>query len=171
MNKWFLVYCKPQQDSRAEENLLRQGYNVFRPMINVVKPKIGSRSLIKSESLFPRYLFINVDVDSQSISPVFSTFGVSSFVRFGNQYATASDELIDEIKQNAEQQIVISNSQNTLKHGDEIYVHGNGFDQVKAIYCSPCGNQRALILMNIMGRESKLQIATDYIRKVKQVAQ
>lgn len=170
MNKWFLVYCKPQQDSRAEENLLRQGYQVFRPLIHIATPKIGCRPTVKSESLFPRYLFINVDIHFQSVTPVCSTFGVSSFVKFGNQYATASNDLINKIKQNAGQQILMANTPATMENRDKTFVHDKGIDQVKEIYCNPCGNQRAMILMNIMGRESKLQVVTESM-SVAQIAQ
>ena len=29
---WYLLQCKPRQDERAEENLLRQGYHCYRPL-------------------------------------------------------------------------------------------------------------------------------------------
>jgi transcriptional antiterminator RfaH len=166
MKTWFLIYCKPRQDVRAEENLIRQGFHVFRPTINVAKAKIGCEDSIFCESLFPRYVFINVNPEVQSIAPVLSTFGVASFVKFGDQYATVSERLINEIKFNAETQARMVGSREAIKEGDEIYLNGCGFDQVKAIYCNPCGNMRALILMNIMGKETKLSASVEAISKV-----
>lgn len=166
MDKWFLVYCKSMQESRAEENLTRQGFIVFRPTIDIVKNKIGCQTFLKRESLFPRYVFIKVDPDIRSIAPVLSTYGVVSFVKFGNLYATASDELIDEIKTSIIKQIALAGSRKAIEKGDEIYVDGHGFDQVKAIYCNPCGNMRAIILMNILGKESKLSVPMESISKI-----
>ncbi|MES2826131.1 MAG: transcription/translation regulatory transformer protein RfaH [Pseudomonadota bacterium] len=166
MGTWFLIYCKPKQDIRAEENLMRQGFHVFRPTINVIKAKIGCENSISCESLFPRYVFLNVNPEVQSIGPVLSTLGVASFVKFGDRYATVSERLINEIKVNAETQSLAAGSREAIKEGDEIYVNGCGFDQVKAIYYNPCGNMRALILMNIMGKEARLSVPVESISKV-----
>ena len=165
MEKWYLIYCKPGQDSRAEENLARQGFTVFRPTIDVVKERIGQPDLVRSESLFPRYIFIHVDPHTKSISPVMSTYGVSGFVKFGNRYAIATDELIDEILANADTQIYLQQQRDQIKHGDEIYIDGHGFDHVRAIYCNPIGSQRAMILMNILGKSSKLTVPTECISR------
>lgn len=165
MNSWFLIYCKSKQEIRAEENLLRQGFDVFRPTINVARSKIGCQSVIRNEPLFPGYLFIKVDPDVKSIGPVNSTLGVSNFVRFGDNYAVASDILIDDIKLNVNRQNAIASDEYTLKNGDEIYVNGHGFDQAQAIYCNPCGFERAVILMNILGRQSKLMVPTKCLFK------
>lgn len=158
MNNWFLIYCKPKQDARAEENLTRQGFDVFRPTINLIKSKIGCSNSVKCEPLFPRYLFINVDPSAKSIAPVLSTYGVVSFVKFGDVYATASDELIGDIKEKVNNLSAMYGESEVIKTGEEVYVDGHGFDHVKAIYCNPCGNERAMILMNILGKESKLLV-------------
>lgn len=163
MIKWFLIYCKPKQETRAEINLSRQGFTVFRPTINVIKSKIGCQNSVVSESLFPRYLFVQVDPDIKSIAPILSTLGVSGFVKFGDRYAVASDTLISEIRSNIVEQSVLVGSSEAIKKGDEIYVDGHGFDQVKAIYCNPCGNMRAIILMNILGKETKITVPTSCI--------
>lgn len=166
MGKWFLVYCKSKQDTRAEENLARQGFNVFRPTINIVKSKIGRQSYVQCESLFPRYVFIHVNPEITSLAPVKSTFGVAGFVKFGNEYATASESLIDEIKQNINKQISLRNDRETFKQGDDVYVDGCGFDHVKAIYHNPCGEQRAMILMDILGSESKILVPRCCLSKI-----
>ena len=165
MNRWLLVYCKPKQDTRAQENLMRQGFEVFRPTIDITLNKIGSRSTIKKESLFPRYLFINVNPEIKSIAPVLSTYGVSSFVRFGNNYATASDELIALIQRKAEEQSLLHEEQNIFKKGDSVYIDGYGFDNVEAIYQNPCGDARSLILINILGKKSRISVPIESLSK------
>lgn len=166
MNNWFLIYCRPKQDARAEENLMRQGFDVFRPTINVIRSKIGCSNTIKCEPLFPRYLFVNVDPSAKSIAPVVSTFGVASFVKFGDVYAKASDELIVEIKDKVKNLSAIGNEVKEIKAGEEVYVDGHGFDHVKAIYCNPCGNERAMILMKILGKESRLLVPERCLSKL-----
>ncbi len=166
MNSWFLIYCKPKQDARAEENLIRQGFSVFRPTINVIKGQLGGKNSVACESLFPRYLFLQANSEAQSLAPVMSTLGVANFVKFGDSYARVSERLIEEIKANAVMQAFLAGSREAIKKGDEVYVDGCGFNQMKAIYCNPCGNMRALILMNIMGKEAKLAVPMKTISMV-----
>jgi len=52
MKKWYLIQTKPQQEAIATQNLSNQGFNVFYP-----KAIINNKTV----SLFPRYLFIELD--------------------------------------------------------------------------------------------------------------
>ncbi|MBT5106134.1 MAG: transcriptional activator RfaH, partial [Porticoccaceae bacterium] len=79
MESWFLVQTKSKQESRAVDNLERQGVNSFCPMIGVEKLSRGSR-VVKQEALFPGYLFVNFNQKSVSSTTIRSTRGVSHFV-------------------------------------------------------------------------------------------
>lgn len=165
MERWFLIYCKSKQDTRARENLLRQGFDVYQPTINVVKEKFGCRPRIQCEALFPRYLFIKVDPAVKSIAPVLSTYGVVNFVKFGDRYATADDSLVAEIKNRTDKIISENNPLEYYKEGDDIFVNGQGFDNVKAIFCSLNGEKRATILMGLLGRESALTVPVEFLSR------
>ena len=79
MGNWFLLQTKSRQESRAVENLQRQGVVSFCPMIRVEKVSRGNR-IVKQEALFPGYLFVNFNQTSVSATTVRSTRGVSHFV-------------------------------------------------------------------------------------------
>ena len=93
---WLLAYTKPRQESLAEENLRRQGFEVFCPQLRV--QKLRRRKWVwLEEPLFPRYLFVGAAA-GVSWSPVRSTFGVVSLVRFGGRVAEVSPDLIDSLR-------------------------------------------------------------------------
>lgn len=163
MGQWYLIYCKPGQDTRAEVNLIRQSFEVFRPTFDVIKRQASGKTQVKTMSLFPRYLFIFADPTVQSLSPVLSTFGIASFVKFGDRYATAPATLIDELKELAESAEPLDTQ--TFKKGEEIFVDGHGFENVRAIYCNPCGESRSMILMNILGKTSRMSVPTECLNK------
>lgn len=164
MEEWLLVYCKPGQDARAEENLASQGFAVYRPTVDVVKNRVGQKRIVKNESLFPRYIFICIDKHQQSISPVRSTLGVSGLVRFGDTYASASEDLIEEIRENASTRSIHNSDATPFVAGQEVYINGGGLNDVKAIFCKPCGNERAMILISILGRRSQVAVHTKYLQ-------
>jgi transcriptional antiterminator RfaH len=78
---WLLAYTKPRQETLAEENLRRQGFEVICPQLRVQKLRRRKWTWVE-EPLFPRYLFVGA-ADQQSRAPVRSTVGVASLVRFG----------------------------------------------------------------------------------------
>lgn len=165
MLSWYLVYCKPKQEARAEENLVRQGFDVFLPTINVVKKRVGRKDIVREEPLFHRYIFLKVNPTITSIAPVISTFGISNFVKFGDKYATLPESLIEEIREYTEQAQGNLNNAYVFKPGDRVFVDGHGFNHVRAIYCNPCGSTRAMILVNFLGGKSKFHVPIEGLTK------
>jgi transcriptional antiterminator RfaH len=166
MNRWFLIYCKPNQEARAENNLVRQGYTIYRPTVSVInKTTTKGQKNTKSKSLFPRYLFININVEQQSVAPIASTLGVVQIVKFGNKLASASERLINELKINEQKRLTEQASPSKPSKGDVVYIDTHGFEQVKAIYCNPCGDERAMILMSILGNESRVSVPLQSLSK------
>jgi transcriptional antiterminator RfaH len=166
MNRWFLIYCKPNQEARAEINLTRQGFTIYRPTANLTKQApTGRQTSVKAKPLFPRYLFINVDPEVQSVAPIASTLGVVQIVRFGSEFACASDRLINEIKMYEQKRQTEQDYRDKLVKGDVVFLDTHGFDQIKAIYCNPCGDERAMILMNILGNQSKVSVPLQSLSK------
>ena len=68
---WIAIHTKPNQEGRAEENLERQGFAPFLPLVW----NVGNLKLMMP--LFPRYLFVCLG-ERQSWGAIMSTFGVSS---------------------------------------------------------------------------------------------
>ena len=58
---WYLVQSKPRNEARALENLLRQGYETYLPLIEVERLQRG-KLLKRLEPLFPRYLFLHLEI-------------------------------------------------------------------------------------------------------------
>lgn len=165
MKQWYLVYCKARQDDRAEENLVRQGFDVYRPTVELVKTKQRKKAVIEKESLFPRYIFVQVNAQERSLAPISSTLGVCSFVRFGSALAIVPEALIKDIKAKGQEHSDMLHDLHNFKTGEEVSIVGCGFDQVNAIYGNPSGEKRSMILMNMLGQESQLIVPNECIHK------
>lgn len=165
LKKWLLIFCKPRQDSVAVSNLQRQGFTAYSPRIDVARPESGARAPVRSEPLFPGYVFIHVDPEVQSIAPVRSTKGVLRFVRFGAEYASASPDIIDRISCNVIEHSRRMTLKITLQKGERIKVNGSGFSDIDAIFCNPSGAERAVILLSVLGRESEVSVPLEFISR------
>ena len=75
MKRWYVIYTKPRGERIAEENLQGQGYETYLPRSDPPHERACKR-VAAPEPLFPRYLFIHLDVERENPSPIRSTFGV-----------------------------------------------------------------------------------------------
>ena len=156
---WYLVQCKPRQDERAEENLLRQGYTCYRPRHSRERLLRGQKQLVE-ESLFPGYLFIQLS-QLDNWAPLRSTRGVSRVVGFGNQPLAVSPELIERLQQRCS----APTPSPLLESGDKVRLNNGPFAELEAIFLSMDGNERVVLLMNILHREQKVRVPLSSIQK------
>jgi transcriptional antiterminator RfaH len=155
--RWYLLTAKPGQDHRAQEQLENQGYTVYRPLARVPRVVRGKRSN-RIESLFPRYLFIHLDTESDNWSPIRSTRGVSGFVRFGPWPSVVPDTLVEYLKANEQSFKERVIQINKLKPDMAVRVLGGAFQGCEGILQRVDGEQRALVLLHFLGRQRPVAI-------------
>ena len=94
---WYVVHAKPRAEARALENLERQGFEVFLPMITLQKVRRARVANI-TEPMFSRYLFLRATPGMQDLSVVRSTMGVSQLVRFGQVAAKVPHTWVEALR-------------------------------------------------------------------------
>ena len=162
---WYVIHTKPRQEARALTNLMQQGYQCFLPMITLEKLSRGRVYLVE-EPLFPRYLVICLDHGrhGQNWAPIRSTIGVSGLVTFGSSPAKMHPDLIDALLQ---QQVGLSDTPERLFQSGERLLIGNGaFAGLEALYQMESGDNRAMVLIELMGKLAPMQIAPVSLRKM-----
>lgn len=152
---WYVAYTKPKQELIAQENLLRQQYEVRLPLVRKIVRRKES-----IEPLFPRYIFLRPSHDEQSLSPVRSTTGVSSIIRFGMDLAVLSDAMCQRIMDFAEtQQQGGLESLLTIQGiavGQKVAINQGAFSGLEGLV-SAVAKDRVLVLMNLLGKEQTLK--------------
>ncbi len=154
---WYLLSSKPHKDAQAEDQLLNQGYEVYRPLAQRLRKRRGK--MIKlTESLFPRYMFIQLDTLEDNWTPIRSTYGVNQIVRFGDEPAKVPDQLIATLKQNESSLGEKAIDLDKFHTGDQVILTGGPFKGLSGAFLSYDGEQRAMVLLEIMNSETKLAI-------------
>lgn len=164
MSNWYLIHTKIRQERVALENLERQGFACFLPLIRAEKLRRGALQVVQ-EPLFPRYLFIRLStgLESQSWAPIRSTVGVSRLVTFGQTPAKIEDELISQL------QVKTDSTEVQLRHfelGEQVVVTDGPFVGVEAIYQMADAEGRVMVLLNILSKQVKMSVPPASIRKV-----
>lgn len=162
---WYVIHTKPRQEARALTNLIQQGYQCFLPMISLEKLSRGRVSLVE-EPLFPRYLFICLDQgrNGQNWAPIRSTIGVSSLVTFGSGPAKMHPDLIDVLLQ--QQEALSDTPERLFQKGERLLIGSGAFAGLEAVYEMASGDNRAMVLIELMGKLAPMQIAPSSLRKM-----
>ena len=163
---WFAVYTKPRQEQVALRHLEFQAFECFLPM--VARPN-QHRSLgtVTSTPLFPRYLFLNACAEIQSLASVRSTRGVVGLVRAGFELIKIPTAIITALKD----RINIDNGFGglecaELEAGDKVRVFDGPFADLEGIFKETRGRTRSLLLLEILGRETAVEIDARRLQRV-----
>ncbi|HID55290.1 TPA: hypothetical protein EYP37_02085 [Candidatus Poribacteria bacterium] len=161
MKRWFVVYTKPRKERWAEDNINRIGFETFLPRYErggVEKP------------LFPRYLFVRFDPDSDPSWPsIRYARGVVRIVSFGeNGTPTPVPEaVIEEIKSRQDDRglIRLGRLPSDPKEGDRVRIADGPFKGLEGIFAEDLKDgERVIVLLSLMGRQVKVDIEGRFLR-------
>jgi transcriptional antiterminator RfaH len=158
MRAWYLIYSKPQQERLALENLERQGYLSYLPLMRNRRRR-KSRYVSIVEPMFPRYLFVHLSDETDNWGPLRSTVGVVNLVRFGMQAARVPDSLI-EMMQGRDEEGVQTLESPDLKPGDQVRIVEGVMAGYEAIFQARTGKERVVLLLQLaQDRTARIQVS------------
>ena len=143
---WLVVRSKVRQELRAAENLKNQSFEVYCPML--------VRHNGSEEALFPGYVFLRKSFEDASFSTVPNTRGVLGFVRFGLQFAEASDEIIKGIKDKEAQ----LHGALLFEKEQKVMISEGPLSGFEAIYLCKKGEERAVVLLNLLRQQQRVTV-------------
>ena len=155
--RWYLIHSKPRQEEVARENLERQGYSIYLPLLRTPRRRLGRR-IIRIEPMFPRYFFIRLDTATDNWAPIRSTIGVSTLVRFGMMPTPISDDLIDLRRERDDASGGQDSPLNEFSRGQKVRIEEGPFMGYEGIFLAETGPQRVLVLLDIVGKIAKARI-------------
>ncbi len=148
MQAWYLIYTKPKQEEVALLNLEQQNYTAYLPKVMGLKRKQG-RSIKTVLPMFPRYLFIQLDDQTDNWGPIRSTIGVANMVRFGMDAARVPNELIDEIRAREDSDGVVALPDKDFEKGQTVRITTGPFEGYEAVFSDRQAKNRVLVLLKI----------------------
>jgi transcriptional antiterminator RfaH len=160
--QWYVVQCRTREDCRALEHLERQGFSCYRPTLTVEKRRLG-RIVQKQESLFPGYLFVQLDQVNDNWYPIRSTRGVIQIVRCRDRPLPVQDRIIGIIRARlANDRLQVP----YLDPGERVVVTDGCFAHVEALFLANDGEERVMLLMNVLHREQTVSFPAGSVQKV-----
>jgi transcriptional antiterminator RfaH len=162
--RWYLIHTKPARESLAQSNLQRQGYEVYLPRVLQCVRRRG-RSCERISPLFPRYLFLRLSEGRQALSPVRSSFGVATIVRFGMSYAIVPDRIIAELMLRADPASGLHHLTGppSLVRGAPVHISMGPFEGLSGVFERAAGSARVVVLLNLLGQDAPVRVPADFV--------
>jgi transcriptional antiterminator RfaH len=160
---WYLVQLKPNALDVARQNLERQGFETFAPMIEQTTRAIG-RFRSACRPLFPGYLFVAARSTTSRWQPINATLGVARLVTFGKSPARVPSALIDEIRSrcDAGDRLVVHDKTGI---GDRVRLRRGSFAEMLGTVESLDAEQRVWVLIDVLGRQTRVLADHDTLER------
>jgi transcriptional antiterminator RfaH len=155
---WYVVQTQINAETKAACNLLRQGFQIYLP--RYLKRRSHARKIEKvAAPLFPRYLFVNIDVATQRWRSVQSTYGVSHLVLNGSEPAPVEGAVINALKAREDASGFVKLDQRPkFAIGEKVRVLAGVFAENLGLFDGMADRDRVAILLDLLGRKVRVSI-------------
>lgn len=154
---WYAVATKARNEALAKVNLERQGYCVFLPTISL-KKRLRGRWTNVVEPLFPGYLFVALVLGADDPAPIRSTLGAIGLVRFGQNHTPVPSIFIAALQVSPGGAV---EAPLPFNQGDKVRLISGPFAGIEAVFDMPRGEDRAYVLLKLLGKAQRLTVNQD----------
>ena len=161
--RWYVVQTQINGEAKATQNLLRQGYEVYLP--RYMKRRRHARKVdFVAKPLFPRYLFVAIDMATQRWRSIQSTSGVSHLVTHGDQPAVVPEGVVRALKAREDARgFVKLDATPAFAPGEKVRVLGGAFIDNAGLFNGMADHDRVSILLDMLGHHVRVVIDADLV--------
>jgi len=154
--RWYVVQTQPHGERKAVSHLIRQGFQAYLPQY--LKRRRHARKVETVPTpLFPRYLFVSLDLTTQQWRPIRSTIGVSQVVCQGDTPASVCHGVVEALQAREDAGGLIK-LENPLRfaRGDKIQVLDGVFASWSGLFEDMTDEERVTVLLDLLGRKVRV---------------
>ena len=160
---WWVVQTKPQGEALAIEHLHEQNFTTYCPMYQ--KESVRGRQVkVTTTPLFARYVFVLADQTAQqTVHTIRSTRGVSQLIKVGEQPTLVKASIIETIK--ALETEHLSQVKPHFTSNDKVVISQGIYQGLEVIYQMDEGLERAVVMLNLLQRDTQLTLDKTQLKK------
>jgi len=162
---WYAIHTRPNQETRASENLRAWLVETFSPKIKIRRSNHLKRAAHVISHLYPSYIFARFEAASL-LHKIQFTRGVNRVVSFGTVPTPVDDRIIEIIKAQTNHDGFVHIGEK-LKYGDKVIVEDGPFRDFTGTFESEMNeSERVRILLTTIGYQAHIQLDRDAVKKV-----
>jgi len=160
-----VVHTKAGLERMAEGQLARQGFHAYLPLHEKKRRAPKGATIFIKAPLFPRYLFVELDLSADRWRSVNGTFGVSYMVGPGDRPSAAPVGVVEAIRsrENANG-VVLVDEPSPYTPGQAVTITQGALATQTGFFKCDNDNGRITVLLDLLGRELELKFPGDAIQ-------
>lgn len=158
--KWLVATTHTHKESLALANLRQQGYAPYCPMIQRTRSHARRKEQVL-RPLFPGYVFVGFNPNSDRWGPIQSTRGIRNVLRFGGQPGVLDGAFVRAIR-SRERDGAIPLPKPAFAAGEEVRLVSGPFDGLIGTILSVNTGGRLTVLMDLLWRSVRVQIKQEH---------
>ena len=161
---WYLIQLKANGYKLACENLKRQGFDVFMPLLQITKKKNG-KFVNRNVPLFPGYLFFGTSKEPVPWKSVNGTLGVTKAVTLDGVYRPVHINIIKGLKDRCDEGGLVRKLSDIVS-GDRAKIERGPFADFICNVDKFADKKRAWVLITLLQQQTRANISIDDMSKV-----
>ena len=161
---WYLLQTKPNAHVIACENLRRQGFDVFLPLI-IKTTKKNSKFVQTTAPLFPGYLFMGTSTDTLPWKNVNGTRGISKAVTLDGVYRPFKSHIIEDLQHRCNEDGIIQRLDD-IAPGDRAKIERGPFAEFICTVDNIQDDRRVWVLIDLLQQQIRAEVSLNDVSKV-----
>jgi len=158
---WIAVNTQPHREHVAVENLRRQRFHTYCPMLR--KRRSHARRIdMVLRPLFPNYVFVRAGRQLVHWRPILSTHGVRTVVRAGDELSFIDGAFIASLKAREIDGAIVRPAA-PYRIGQRVEITAGGFDKIVATIIEMDEKDRLVVLLDMMNRAIKVKVDAQWV--------
>lgn len=162
-HRWYVVHTRARYEEIARRNLSQQGFTAYLPQYEKRRRHARRIDWVKAP-LFPRYLFVAMDVALDRWRAVASTIGVTHLVCQGEWPAPVPDGIIEDLQaRTGADGMIAAEPRVPFKKGDALQVLSGALADRMGLFDCATDEERVILLLDMLGRQIRVELPMDTV--------
>lgn len=157
MDRWYAIHSQPRAEARAAHHLRNQEFDVYLPRYRK-RIRHARRTEVVRSPLFPRYLFVRMDVEERQWRSINGTVGVQYLVCNGELPVPIPDAVIDSIRARENEDGTVQLSPASFRRGQPLRIVDGPLAELSGLFENMVDEERVMLLLDLMGRQVRIRL-------------
>lgn len=164
--RWYVIHTRPNAEKRAAWNLRNQGFmEVYLPCYR--KRRSHARRVDWTRApVFPRYLFIRLDIETTQWRSILSTTGVSDIIRNNDRPIPLPEGIVETMKAREERDgTLLVDEHCKFRKGELVDISFGSLGDRCGVFEREDGRKRVIVLLDMFGRRVRMSVSAEVVTR------
>jgi transcriptional antiterminator RfaH len=163
MERWYVVHAHPNAEAKAVRHLENQGFRPYLPLY--AKRRRHARRVDEvAAPLFPRYLFVRLDLAAERWRAIRSTVGVADLVCRGDAPAPVPVGIVEAIRASEDARGLVVLRPADFRKGERVAITEGALEGCVGLFEAASDDARVIVLLDLLGREIRVRVSPAALR-------